>query len=187
MTIKKLYELHRISYLRSYKKIYEYFSGKPSRTVVLKFVGKASTIIVYAAYAVLLVMLALRTDFLRLTAVATVSFAAFAAVTVIRSRINAPRPYEFENVKALVPKSTRGRSCPSRHSACAFIIALSWLYSSIPAGAVMLLIAIIIAAVRPLMGVHFPLDTILGALLSLAIGLIGFYAVIPLVTARLSL
>ena len=71
-------------------------------------------------------------------------------------------------------KSTKGKSCPSRHTACAVIIALACMYISLPFGIVMMIIALLIAASRPVMGVHFPLDVVFGAVLSLAVGVVGF-------------
>ena len=48
------------------------------------------------------------------------------------------------------------------------------MYISLPFGIVMMIIALLIAASRPVMGVHFPLDVVFGAVLSLAVGVVGF-------------
>lgn len=176
MNIKTIYERHCQRYLRSYEKIYEWFDADFRRKRALKIISDTLTAIIFSAYAGLIIPLAAAGAYLPAAVIVIVSSAAFAAATVIRRKINALRPYERSGVKALVPKSTKGKSCPSRHSACAFIIAMAWIYLNLPIGFIIFIIAAIIAALRPIMGVHYPLDVIFGALLSVVIGAVGFSA-----------
>ncbi|MGN0641776.1 MAG: phosphatase PAP2 family protein [Huintestinicola sp.] len=172
--MKKFYDDKCESYLTFFRGCEKWFSEKPYRLTLLKISGKASTVLVYAAYILLLALLAVKLDE-RIIPVTAVPLAVFCIVTVIRKKINAPRPYERLPIKPLVHKSTKGKSCPSRHSACAFVIALACLYVSLPLGIIVLLTAFFIAAIRPVMGVHFPLDTLFGGLLSVLLGGTGFF------------
>ena len=52
---------------------------------------------------------------------------AFAAVTLFRKAVNAPRPYETLGIDPLIEKDTAGRSFPSRHTFSLFMIAATWL------------------------------------------------------------
>lgn len=124
----------------------------------------------------MLIYLAVKLD-TRIIRVIAVPAAVFFIVTFIRLKINAPRPYEKYPIKPIIPKSTKGKSCPSRHSACAFIIAMAALYVNIPLGIAMLIIASLITASRPIMGVHFPLDVFFGASLAIIPGIIFFFVI----------
>lgn len=99
-------------------------------------------------------------------------------VTVLRFLLDKPRPFEVYKIEPLT-KHAKGKSCPSRHTASAFIIGMACLYISVPFGILTLCMACIVAVTRVLCGVHFILDVLLGAGISVAIGAIGFY-VLPL-------
>lgn len=99
--------------------------------------------------------------------------ACFVVMGLIRRWLNAPRPYEVFDIKPLVPKKDlkSGRSFPSRHAFCAFLIATMFaiVFQSV-AGMVPLLLAAALGAVRVLEGVHFPRDVVAGAVLGVAAG-----------------
>lgn len=164
-------------YYKKYPSVYDYFTSSDTRIKALKIFKTLSTVIMYAAYVILLAYLAFSRDMRIIKAIAVPAFV-FLLVTAVRKGINAPRPYEKYPIKPVLPKATKGKSCPSRHTACAVVIALACLYVNIPAGIFLLLLAAAIAVSRPLMGVHFPLDVIFGALLAIIPAVIG-YAIIP--------
>ncbi|MCM1524683.1 MAG: phosphatase PAP2 family protein [Ruminococcus sp.] len=173
--ILKAYQNHCDSYYRQYIKIFGFFSRHKKLKAVFVIISKLLTLSVYFAYAAALAYAAVKYGLSeRLLRTVAVPASAFAAVTLIRKKINAPRPYEKYPIVPLVHKSSKGNSCPSRHSACAFIIALTCCYLDPAFGAVMLIIAASVAASRPVSGVHFPLDAVFGALLSSVIGVAGF-------------
>lgn len=64
---------------------------------------------------------------------------------------------------------------PSRHTACAFIIAMAFMYVSIPLGIAYLIISAFIMISRVLAGVHFISDVIAGMAISLLYGYFHFY------------
>ena len=75
----------------------------------------------------------------------------------------------------LVPKSTRGNSCPSRHALSAAVLGMVWLYFYPAVGVGMLAIAALICLLRVLSGVHFIRDVLVGAAFGLAFGFAGMW------------
>ena len=174
--MNNFYNKHCEKYFEKYPAVYEYFTSSESRVKALKIFKTASTVIMYAAYIFLLVSLAAAKDTRIIKAAAVPAFVFF-LVTAVRKGINAPRPYEKYPIKPVLPKATKGKSCPSRHTACAVVIALACLYVNTPAGIFLVILAALIAVSRPLMGVHFPLDVIFVALLAVIPSIVGFYLI----------
>lgn len=98
--------------------------------------------------------------------------AGFVLVSLLRKKINAPRPYDLFYFTPLIGHES-GASFPSRHTACAFLIfsALLWifLHNLFPISLVILsgVLALLTGASRILAGLHFPKDVFCGALFSL--------------------
>ena len=132
--------------------------------------------LVYAAYPAMLLYLLLFRRALLIRSV-LVPAAGFLIATAVRAGINAPRPYEALGIPPVTPKETKGKSCPSRHAACAAVIAVTAVRVLPPLGAALCAIAILIAVSRVLAGVHFVRDVVFGLLLGCLIGWIGMYAV----------
>ena len=170
------YNKHCEVFYKKYPAVYDFFTSSEMRVKVLKIFKTSSTVIMYAAYIILLAFLGVKGDMRIIRAVAVPAFV-FLLVTAVRKGINAPRPYEKYAIKPVLPKATKGKSCPSRHTACAVVIALACLYVNVPFGIVLLVLAALIALSRPLMGVHFPLDVIFGAVLAVIPAVIGFYLI----------
>ncbi|MCR5202734.1 MAG: phosphatase PAP2 family protein [Lachnospiraceae bacterium] len=108
-----------------------------------------------------------------------VPFLGFIIVSIIRKKINAPRPYEVYDItpmyrKYIDPnKRKKGQSFPSRHVFSAFAIGMA-VFSYYPRlGIYVLIFGLWIAFFRVIMGVHFPKDVIAGAISGTVLGLIG--------------
>ena len=56
--------------------------------------------------------------------------------TILRDRLNLPRPYEQPGFEPLRHKETRGHSFPSRHALSASVLAMVWMYFYPKAGCV---------------------------------------------------
>ncbi len=177
--MNEFYQKHCDRFIKVYPKFYDYFTASDMRLLKVTAFKLGSTIVMYAAYLTLMAYMYLG-GIRGLWNIIIVPALVFVLVTVIRSGINAERPYEKYPVKPVIHKSTRGNSCPSRHTACAFAIAMAWLYANPPVGIAMLIIAAAIGISRPLFGVHFPLDVVFGAVLAIVISVIG-YAFIPVI------
>lgn len=103
--------------------------------------------------------------------------AVFALSSALRAAIDRPRPYDALGYTPLLPhRSRKGRSLPSRHAACAVVIACAMAYASaplaLPAGAM----AAFICFSRVAAGMHYPSDVLAAAALSLACSFVGFCA-----------
>ena len=115
-------------------------------------------------------------DFMQLIARAVfVPAFVFLGGTLLRARLNFPRPYEQPGFTPLVPKETHGKSFPSRHALSAAVLAAVWCYFYPAAGACMVVVALLICALRVLAGAHYVRDVAAGALLGFALGAAGMY------------
>ncbi|MDD6023371.1 MAG: phosphatase PAP2 family protein [Oscillospiraceae bacterium] len=153
------------------------FRSHPAAAVALRGLNKALTLLCYVGYPLLLGLVFFRWPlglFLRAILVPGISFA---AVSVFRSKLSAPRPYEVLNIDPLIHKDTRGKSFPSRHVFSVFVIAATWLYFYPAAGIGFLIAGVLLAIVRVLGGVHFPRDVLAGAFLGLLSGWIGMWLI----------
>lgn len=157
-----------------YEKIRTWFLLHPLWLKAMEALNLWLPRIVYCAYPVLLLSLAIYRDerFFRVLLVPAI---AFGSVTIMRKIWNLPRPYEKLGIEPLIPREKKGQSFPSRHVASVTIIALACFYVWPPIGIAMSVIAMLIAAIRPLAGIHFPRDVVAGMVFSLIIGTLGFW------------
>lgn len=135
----------------------------------------AETYLFYALYPLLLVLLAVAGEWQQLARSVIVPALAFAAVSLVRRWIDAPRPYEELAIEPLIAKDTKGKSLPSRHVFSVYMIALCWLAYCLPVGVVLLLLGVDMMALRVLGGVHYLRDVLCGALIGVLCGVVGFW------------
>lgn len=140
---------------------------------VLRIVNNVTTSFVYLLYPIFLIFLGITKD-PRFWKVILVPGIPFVLVSIFRSFINLPRPYEVHDIVPIINKDSRGKSFPSRHVFSVFIIAMTLYYVSIPIGILLFLIGAVIGTVRVIGGVHFPRDVIAGAVIGILSGIIGW-------------
>lgn len=133
------------------------------------WLGRLITAIVYIYYPSALLWLIFKKNALWLPFLAVPALG-FAAVSLLRAKLNFKRPYEELPVTPLYKKETKGKSFPSRHVFSAFVIAAASLRINPVLGAVLLALGTILAVCRVLSGVHYPKDVIFGAILGTVIG-----------------
>lgn len=97
----------------------------------------------------------------------------FLLVSVFRCIVSAKRPYELYNITPIMKKDKSGKSMPSRHTACAFAIAMAFMHLNVIIGTLMLILAIAVGVSRVLCGVHFVKDVIVGAVVAVIFDFAG--------------
>lgn len=158
---------------QQYQHITQPLRRHPALLRAMVLVNQLITICIYAAYPLLLVWLLLRHD-VRFWHVLLVPGISFVLLSLLRDRINAPRPYEQLDITPLIHKNTKGHSFPSRHVFSAAVISTAFLYCGCTLGAVFLVFSLLLAIIRVLGGVHFPRDVLTGLFIGLITGAVGF-------------
>ena len=159
-----------------YHRIHDYVTCHSNLGQAVVLSTKLLPGIVYAAYPLMLLWLLVfqRQELLRAILVPAIGFL---ATTWLRAWINAPRPYEQLDIPHISKKDTVGKSFPSRHAACAAVIAVTALHALPPLGIALSIVALLIALSRVLAGVHFLKDVLSGLLLGGVIGWLGMYLI----------
>ena len=125
-----------------YKRLTDWLEGHPALREGIILLNRWLSLVPFVCYPVLLVLLNLRwfrmltigrgsgaLDFMQVIARAIlVPGLAFGLGTILRARLNFPRPYEQPGFVPLVSKETHGNSCPSRHALSAAVLGMVWLY-----------------------------------------------------------
>ena len=98
----------------------------------------------------------------------------FVILSLLRKKINAPRPYEVWEIVPLLDRDSPGQSMPSRHVFSATIISMACLHASLTMGMICLTLSAFLGLVRVLGGVHFPKDVVVGYICGLVWGVLFF-------------
>ena len=98
----------------------------------------------------------------------------FVILSLLRKKLNAPRPYEVWEIVPLLDRDSPGQSMPSRHVFSATIISMACLHASLSVGVILLVLSALLGLVRVLGGVHFPKDVVVGYICGLVWGVIFF-------------
>ena len=159
---------------RRYQAVYRWFTARPRALTALRAADKLLALLVYAAYPLLLLWLAVHRD-TRIFRAVLVPAAVFVAGTALRAALNRPRPTAVLGLPPLLNKEKQGESFPSRHVLSAAVIAAVFFYAVPPLGPVLAAITLLIALVRVIGGVHFVKDVTAGALLGGALGWLGCF------------
>ena len=98
----------------------------------------------------------------------------FVILSLLRKKLNVPRPYEAWEIVPLLDRDSPGQSMPSRHVFSASIISIACLHASLSVGVILLILSAILGLVRVLGGVHYPKDVVVGYICGLMWGMIFF-------------
>lgn len=147
---------------QQYRAVIDWFNARPVAKKALRVVSKGAVAAVYLLYLGLLAWLAWHGMWAQLGAATVVPAAAFVVGTALRAAINRPRPYTKYGFAPLFPKDKPGQSMPSRHCFSAAAIAAAAWYVLPPVGALLAVLAVLIAASRVITGVHFVSDVLAG-------------------------
>lgn len=139
---------------------------------IVKWSGKGITYLTALAYLVCIGCLLWQKD-LRVVPFVMTPAVSFVFVSIFRSKYAAVRPYEKYGFAPLLPKDTKAKSFPSRHVFSIFVIASVILFVQPICGGVLLVLGVVLAILRIVMGVHFPRDVIAGAVIGIVCGITG--------------
>lgn len=109
-----------------------------------------------------------------------------AALTIYRSLLNRPRPYEVFDMEPVLDRKGTGHSFPSRHIFSIFIIAVTVFYFYHLVGVLIGIVGAALAVNRVIGGVHFVRDVVAGALAGIGCGVIGFYVILPIISSAIA-
>ena len=98
----------------------------------------------------------------------------FVILSLLRKKVNAPRPYEVWEIIPLLDRYSPGQSMPSRHVFSATIISMACLHASLSVGVILLVLSALLGLVRISGGVHYPKDVVVGYICGLVWGVIFF-------------
>lgn len=167
------------SYTQFYQKISSWITAKSYRFNTLKIAYTYLPYVFVVSYIYLAVSTLLsamiNSNYKVLAKIILIPAIAFAVLSIIRKLINFPRPYEKYSITPLIPKQTKGKSMPSRHTFSACLIACTWFYTCHYIGIILFILSFIVAITRILAGVHFIKDNIFSMILAILTGCLFFY------------
>ena len=157
-----------------YIKLTNFFKYNKTAKAILKFIYRFFPLFVFANYPILLVYTFLWKRDLFLESL-IVPAGVFIGITIMRIIIKEERPYVRYEVAPVFAKDSKPDSMPSRHTASAFIIAMTMLRFNVWAGTLYLLIAVMISVSRVCAGVHYVRDVIVGAAIAILCGIVFLF------------
>lgn len=160
----------------TYVKMSEFVRGFRYGESVVKYVNIIITRLVYVAFINFLAILFLQKDE-RIVRVVLVCGISFILVSVFRHLYNEDRPYTKYDFEPIVKKSKTGESMPSRHVFSGFVIGMAFLYISPVLSIPIFVCSFLMCIGRVVAGVHFPKDVIVGAVIGIVSGVIGFWLI----------
>ncbi|MBD5806819.1 phosphatase PAP2 family protein [Limosilactobacillus walteri] len=163
----------KYDYQQFYRHIAAPFRQHPVALSLLRGINLVIVWIMYLVY-ILLLLWAAKKQLDTLWKLIIIPGIGFLILSLIRQRINAPRPYEKYAISPLIPRAKTGDSMPSRHVFSATVIAMCGLYFNISWGIILLFLSIGSAITRVLGGVHFPCDVVIGFICGLVCGFFLF-------------
>lgn len=157
-----------------YEKLSKPFRNHEMERNVILTMDKILTVLIFAAYPVLLVWLWYEMPIKELLKCIFVPGVSFLLVSAFRALYSAPRPYEKLDIQPLIPKETKGKSFPSRHVFSTFMIGMTFFYVYKPLGIGIGIIGLLMGFIRVAGGVHFPKDVAAGAIIGILCGMLYF-------------
>ncbi len=163
----------------TYRAMAEAVNSVPLMKQYIIWFNRVVTVCVYLLYPALLGLL-LYTKNDGLIPAILIPGISFIILSIVRDRINSPRPYEVFEMDPVINKKTAGHSFPSRHIFSMFLIAVTVFYFYPLPGILIGLVGAALAMGRVMGGVHFVKDVVCGAAAGVAAGILGYYVILPL-------
>ena len=165
--------------MKNYQEWYNHIAGKienkPFLLRLLRTFNRFMTVVMPIVYLTLLVTTYFQEGFGKQVLIYVfISATGFVILSLLRKKINAPRPYGEWDIKPLLDRDSPGQSMPSRHVFSASIISMACLHASLSVGVILLILSVFLGLVRVLGGVHYPKDVLVGYICGLVWGVIFF-------------
>lgn len=159
-----------------YERVRPFFVTHPYYLSLLKLTNRLVTLLMPLLYFYVLWAVYLKaTKTWIVLAYLLVPAIGFVVLSVIRKRMNWPRPYELGTFPPLLNREGKGRSMPSRHVFSAAIIStVAWGVNPL-LSFLGLSLALLLAGVRVMAGLHFVRDVVVGFLSAILWGFFWFY------------
>ena len=165
--------------MKNYQEWYDHIAGKIENKSfllsLLKSFNRFMTVVMPIVYLTLLVITYLQEGLgKQVLMYVFVPASGFVILSLLRKKLNAPRPYEVWEIVPLLDRDSPGQSMPSRHVFSATIISMACLHASLSVGVILLVLSAFLGLVRVLGGVHYPKDVVVGYMCALVWGVIFF-------------
>ena len=165
--------------MKNYQEWYDHVAGKienkPFLLSLLRTFNRFMTVVMPIVYLTLLATTYLQEGLGKQVLIYVfIPASGFVILSLLRKKINAPRPYEVWEIVPLLDRDSPGQSMPSRHVFSATIISMACLHASLTMGMICLTLSAFLGLVRVLGGVHFPKDVVVGYICGLVWGVIFF-------------
>ena len=165
--------------MKNYQEWYDHMAGKIEKKPIflrlLRAFNRLMTVVMPIVYLTLLATSYLQEGFGKQVLIYVfVPASGFVILSLLRKKINAPRPYEEWDIKPLLDRDSPGQSMPSRHVFSATIISTACLHASLTMGMICLTLSAFLGLVRVLGGVHYPKDVVVGYMYALVWGVLFF-------------
>ena len=166
-------------YMKNYQEWYDHIAGKiENRPIFLRLLrafNRFMTVVMPIVYLTLLTTIYFREGFGKQVLIYVfIPASGFVILSLLRKKINAPRPYEVWEIIPLLDRDSPSQSMPSRHVFSATIISMACLHASLSVGLTLLVLSALLGLVRVLGGVHFPKDVVVGYMCALVWGVLFF-------------
>ena len=165
--------------MKNYQEWYDHIAGKienkPFLLRLLRTFNRLMTVVMPIVYLTLLVATYLQEGLgKQVWMYVFIPASGFVILSLLRKKLNAPRPYEVWEIVPLLDRDSPGQSMPSRHVFSATIISMACLHASLSVGVILLVFSALLGLVRVLGGVHFPKDVVVGYMCGLVWGVLFF-------------
>ena len=165
--------------MKNYQEWYDHVAAniknKPFLLSLLRTFNRFMTVVMPMIYLTLLAITYLQEGLAKQVGIYLfIPASGFVILSLLRKKINVPRPYEKWTIKPLLDRDSSGQSMPSRHVFSATIISMACLHASLSVGVILLVFSALLGLVRVLGGVHFPKDVVVGYICGLVWGVIFF-------------
>ena len=165
--------------MKNYQEWYDHIAGKienkPFLLRLLRTFNRLMTVVMPIVYLTLLVATYLQEGLgKQVWMYVFIPASGFVILSLLRKKLNAPRPYEVWEIVPLLDRDSPGQSMPSRHVFSATIISMACLHASLTMGMICLTLSAFLGLVRVLGGVHYPKDVVVGYICGLVWGVLFF-------------